>query len=1037
MTNFTGTLGTDNFVGTAGAADNYYFDIANLGAADIINGGGTLSTDPLDSMYLSGSGTADFSIFLYYSSPYWPYVRLSTATGIEKLYLSTSDSTTVITHEFANTSSNGVLQIFGQGSANDYIYWNGYSNGVSDTKVIIHAGAGNDTVLALGYSTPNDEVYGEVGNDVLSGFHFMDGGAGNDIIEAAAGSSAYGGADDDLIVLQGDNITVDGGSGTDYVVFSQVFYANITYANIEGLKIGTFTGTLANLAPFSNIVASDPISGATFNLTSGGSFNFAVKAPTLSYITYYLNDGASYTIVGSNTGNHFIGGFGNNDLTGGSGVDVFESGSGNNLIHSLGGNDTITGGAGSNTIFGGAGDDTINVGYKDALPSIDKLYGEAGNDTFVLPIGYIGATTGIIDGGADFDTLMISDSLGTYQINNVEKLVVNGPSWFFNTSVSALNNFQTVTLGPHVVYLTGSGTLDMSIKLSNPLDSLDMRSAGAGDLVLIGAAGNDLLSGGNGNDRLEGGLGNDKLFSSFLGEEGGHDILNGGAGDDEFFTSGTDDSINGGAGNDKINAVGGIIDGGDGIDTIFASEVLNASSIINVEILSIVSSDYKLTTQLNQLGAFQQIQTNLPAWLPRLGLVLTGDGSVDLTGKVVDHGVEITLIAQTMGVQITATERDDIVHGSNFGDSLSGGAGDDQLFGGIGADIIHGGIGNDLVFGRNGADQIFGEDGNDYLEGGTAADMISGGAGDDTIIGGAGADKLDGGSNLATGDTLSYQTSTAGVIVNIGANTATGGDATGDVILNFENLIGSLHADSLFGSVGNNTIFGGDGNDTVAGGGHSAGGFDILDGGIGDDTVDYSGFTGNLYVDLASSSYDVTFGPSYLLHDLLSSFENAIGGSGNDVIVGTSGNNALSGGAGNDLLYGYSGNDTLIGGGRLVGGYNYLDGGLGSDTVDYSAETSNLYVDLTSASYVVIAGSSYTLNDLFVGLENIIGGSGNDVIVGTSGVNALSGGVGNDLLYGYGGNDTLTGGSHLIGGYNYLDGGLGSDTVDYGAESSN
>jgi Ca2+-binding RTX toxin-like protein len=148
----------------------------------------------------------------------------------------------------------------------------------------------------------------------------------------------------------------------------------------------------------------------------------------------------------------------------------------------------------------------------------------------------------------------------------------------------------------------------------------------------------------------------------------------------------------------------------------------------------------------------------------------------------------------------------------------------------------------------------------------------------------------------------------------------------------------------------------------------------------------------------------VTDGSSYTLNDLFVGMENAIGGSGNDVIVGTSGINALSGGAGNDLLYGYGGNDTLIGGGHSIGGYNYLDGGLGSDTVDYGAESSNLYIDLASASYVVTGGSTYSLNDLFVSMESVTGGSGNDVIVGTSFANVIDGGFGRDFLYANSGN---------------------------------
>ena len=62
--------------------------------------------------------------------------------------------------------------------------------------------------------------------------------------------------------------------------------------------------------------------------------------------------------------------------------------------------------------------------------------------------------------------------------------------------------------------------------------------------------------------------------------------------------------------------------------------------------------------------------------------------------------------------------------------------------------------------------------------------------------------------------------------------------------------------------------------------------------------------------------------------DLHGYIENAIGGSGNDTIVGNDVSNVLSGGAGNDSLFGGNGNDTQIGG----LGNDVLSGGLGRDT---------------------------------------------------------------------------------------------------------
>jgi Ca2+-binding RTX toxin-like protein len=67
-------------------------------------------------------------------------------------------------------------------------------------------------------------------------------------------------------------------------------------------------------------------------------------------------------------------------------------------------------------------------------------------------------------------------------------------------------------------------------------------------------------------------------------------------------------------------------------------------------------------------------------------------------------------------------------------------------------------------------------------------------------------------------DTLSYTGSGAGVNVNLATNTASGGDAAGDVISGFEAVVGSALADTLTGGAGDNSITGGAGRDVLAGG---------------------------------------------------------------------------------------------------------------------------------------------------------------------------------------------------------------------------
>jgi Ca2+-binding RTX toxin-like protein len=101
------------------------------------------------------------------------------------------------------------------------------------------------------------------------------------------------------------------------------------------------------------------------------------------------------------------------------------------------------------------------------------------------------------------------------------------------------------------------------------------------------------------------------------------------------------------------------------------------------------------------------------------------------------------------------------------------------------------------------------------ITGNTAANVLNGGAGTDTLLGGGGNDTIAGGSegdalNGEAGiDTLDYSTSGAAVTVSLATNSASGGDAQGDTISGFENLVGSGFNDTLTGDGNANSLGGG------------------------------------------------------------------------------------------------------------------------------------------------------------------------------------------------------------------------------------
>lgn len=123
-----------------------------------------------------------------------------------------------------------------------------------------------------------------------------------------------------------------------------------------------------------------------------------------------------------------------------------------------------------------------------------------------------------------------------------------------------------------------------------------------------------------------------------------------------------------------------------------------------------------------------------------------------------------------------------------------------------------------------------------------------------------------------------------------------------------------------------------------------------------------------------------------------------IGGPGNDLLSGGLGDDTLSGGPGNDRLYGQDGDDLLDGGADR----DVMVGGPGNDTVSYAGRKAPVAVYLDGSP-----SGQRGEGDVLLGIENIIGGSGDDILVGDAGNNVLRGGPGADTLTGNGGEDVL------------------------------
>ncbi len=83
----------------------------------------------------------------------------------------------------------------------------------------------------------------------------------------------------------------------------------------------------------------------------------------------------------------------------------------------------------------------------------------------------------------------------------------------------------------------------------------------------------------------------------------------------------------------------------------------------------------------------------------------------------------------------------------------------------------------------------------------------------------------------------------------------------------------------------------------------------------------------------------------------------------------------------------------------------------GNDTLDFSGYSQNQRINLNEGSFSDVGGLKGNVSIAAgVTIENTIGGSGNDVIVGNYADNVINGGVGDDIIYGGGGQDQLWGG---------------------------
>ena len=591
-------------------------------------------------------------------------------------------------------------------------------------------------------------------------------------------------------------------------------------------------------------------------------------------------------------------------------------------IQAFGGNDTVLAGAGDDIVEGGTGNDSIEGGA-----GADTLHGGDGDDTIKMGDGDNLAT-----GGAGND--LIDDVTGS---NHAGSDTIDGGAG--NDTIWAGNGNDSVDGGTGDDSIHGEGG-DDTITLSNGFgndtitggetgetagDTLDLSAVATGVTLDLSSADpeagtvDEVGSGAGVTSFLE--IENIVLSSGddtiVLADGGGADVITG------FDMSRAPDNST----LDQLDVSGLTTDGSTPITT---NDVTVGNDGSGNALLTFPGGESIVLVGVSpaQLSSVSDLEAiGIPPAPDFIVEGTTGDDVIDAgylgdrEGDRVDAGDNQT---GTDADSIVADTGNDEVHAGAGADTVEGGAGMDTIFGDAGDDLLYGGDDNDSIFGGTGSDTLNGDLGDDFLSGGADADLAAGGAGNDRIEGDDGNDTLYGGSGA---DSVYGGAGSDSMMGDAGADYLEGwiGDDT---------MIGGADGDYIDGGDGADSLLGQDGNDTLLGGNDLS--TDTLDGGAGDDSLS--------------------------------------AGAGDDILIGGTGADSMFGGSGDDTVViedGF-GNDTIDG---------WSTGETDGDTLDLSATTTGVTVDLSASNPEAGTISDGISTASFIEIENIILGGGRDSVV--------------------------------------------------------
>jgi Ca2+-binding RTX toxin-like protein len=572
--------------------------------------------------------------------------QLARMTGIETLTLASATSSAQSVNLGTDGDTPGLAVV----------------NAAAATGAVTLGGGGKTAALTLTGGSGNDVLTGGAGNDTLVG------GAGNDTITGnGGGDTLTGGAGGDLFVYTAASqsqdaaasrdVITDFATGTDHIRIS----LSGTHVDVSSFSsVGSYNGGQATLA-MGGVVGDgfySSLDQALYIYVHGTTTDIGADG---GYVIGSANAIAAgdlqFDITGTAGGDTLIGGVGNDTFHATAGSDIINGGSGTDILTyaGLGSGITATVGGGGGTVVHGSGTDTVT--------GIEVLIGTAQSDTFIAT----GSMNGTVVGGGGNDHYILSsvaalaidatggggtltlDIAGRQADSLIEDVSWNGSNMILGLegmhNVVLIGNAVNTLVDPsgHTVKIVGQGGADTAaqdyIVVGTGSDA--SLSGNTGDDILVWHSGNSSLIGGGGTDMADFRHASGAVVADF--HAGTTAVIGGG---ETVGLSSSITEIHGGGSNDTLTAGTGqwLLEGGGGNNTLDGSHGVTTVSYAD-----------------SQSGV-----------------------TVDLAAGTATHGGYTDSLTGMSGVI-----------GSDFNDTITGGAGGEHLDGGFGANTITGGGGAD------------------------------------------------------------------------------------------------------------------------------------------------------------------------------------------------------------------------------------------------------------------------------------------------------------------------------------------------------